>query len=140
MPTYKAITPLVAFDGFTESGDFKHAPRLRLKVLDGLEYKEECFVTYMDEPLSSFALRSSGIKLSLNAYHGLLTAVTFFETDRELTEDELSLLKSDYDAQMSDGIGENFLSEIQAREDVAFRLEVYWLYDSNMASQLRIAT
>ena len=51
MRTYEAITPLVAFDGFTKSGDFNHVPVEHLRMLDGLEYNEEDFVAYMEEPL-----------------------------------------------------------------------------------------
>ncbi|MEX1228721.1 MAG: hypothetical protein WEB58_00690 [Planctomycetaceae bacterium] len=137
MPTYEALTPLVAFEGFTKSGDFQHVPVDRLKTLDGLAYTEECFVTHMDEPVSSYVVKSNGIRLSLNADNGQLTAVTHFETPRELTEEEISQLKRNYDGQMSDGIGENFLSEIQARADVPFRLEVFWLYDTSKGSQVR---
>ncbi len=138
MPTYIAITPIVAFDGFTESGGFKNVPPEHLKMLDGLEYTEENFVEYMEEPLSSLVVSCNGIRLSLDADNGVLTAVSQFESNRELNEDEIAQLRRYYDGQMSDGIGENLLSEIQNRPDVGFRLEVFWLYDSNMGSQLRI--
>jgi hypothetical protein len=41
---------------------------------------------------------------------------------------------------MSDGIGENLLSEIKNRPDIQFRLEVYWLYENDMESKLRLVT
>jgi len=68
---------------------------------------------------------------------GQLVAITHFETPKELSETELAQLKDDYDAQMSDGIGENFLTELQTRPDVQFRLEVFWLYDSAIRSQIQ---
>lgn len=138
MPTYIATTPLVAFDGFTDSGGFRHVPKESLRVLNGLEYTAEDFVEHMDESLASLVFHSSGIRLSLD--DGLLTAVSNFECRRELSEQEIAQLKEYYDGQMSDGIGENLLSEIQNRADVGFRLEVFWLYDNTMGSQLRIVT
>ena len=140
MPTYKAVTPLVAFDGFTNSGDFRLVAPEQLKMLDGLEYNDEDFVEYMEQPLASIVQQSSGIKLYLNDGNGQLTAVTYFEAARELDEQEIVQLKNYYDGQMSDGIGENLLSELQNRADVGFRLDVFGLYDSNMGSQLRKVT
>jgi hypothetical protein len=140
MPTYKAVTPLVAFDGFTESGGFRLVPLDHLRMLDGLEYTEEDFVEHVEEPLSGLLVSCSGIKLSQDEGNGVLTAVSHFESTRELNEHEVAQLKSYYDGQMSDGIGENLLSEIQDRADVGFRLEVFWLYDDNMGSELRKVT
>lgn len=140
MPTYKAVTPLVAFAGFTKEGDFQLVPSDRLKMLAGIEYNEESFLEYMDQPLASVLTKATGIKLSLNEGNDVLTAVTFFESAKELNEQELDQLKSDYYGQMCDGIGENLLSELQNREDVGFRLEVYGLYKSDMGPQLQMAT
>ena len=136
MSTYKAVTPLVAFDGFTNSGQFRFVAPERLKVLDGMEYNDEDFVQYIEKPLAAFVDRSSGIKLHLNDETGHLCAVTYFETTKELDEQEVAQLKSDYDGQMSDGIGENLLNELQDRADVDFRLEVFGLFDAQMGSQL----
>ena len=122
MRTYEAITPLVAFDGFTKSGDFYHVPVEHLRMLDGLEYNEEDFVAYMEEPLTSFVLKSSGIKLFLDEDNGRLNAATHFETSRELNEQEIAQLECYCYAQMCDGIGENLLGRIQSRQDVGFRL------------------
>ncbi len=140
MPVYKGSTPLIAYDGFTESGDFKHVPIEQLKVLDGLQYDEEDFVASMEEPLSLLVTKSSGIRLSLGEGNGLLTAVTQFETARELNEQELAQLKAEYDGQMSDGIGENLLSELKNRSDVPFKLDVYGLYEDTMGSGLKMVT
>src|SRR5687767_5897312 len=141
MPTYKAVTPLVAFDGFTDSGrDFRFVAQGKLKMLDGLEYDDEDFVEYMEKPLASFVDRSSGIKLHLNDETGHLSAVTYFETTKELDEQEVAQLKSYYDGQMSDGIGENLLGELQDRADVDFRLAVFGLYDAKMGSQVEKVT
>lgn len=140
MPTYEAVTPLIAFDGFTNSGDFRRVAVEHLRMLDGLEYNEEDFVEYLEEPLASVVLKSSGIKLSLNGDNGQLTAITFFETAKELNEHELAQISAYYFGQMADGIGENLLSEIQSRDDVGFRLEVFGLYDESMKSQLRRVT
>lgn len=140
MPTYKAFTPLVAFDGFTDSGGFKLVPSEQLRMLDGLEYNDGDFVEYMEQPLAAVVQHSSGIKLHLNEGNGSLAAVTFFETTRELDEQEIAQLKDYYDGQMADGIGENFLGELQNRADVGFRLEVYWLYDASMRPELRKVT
>jgi hypothetical protein len=138
MPTYEAVTPLVAYVGFTSSGDFNFASRDELEVLDGVEYVGEDFVEYMDQPLASVVQQASGIRLSLqNEDNRQLIAITRFETSKELDETEISQLKDYYDGQMSDGIGENFLSELQNRTDVQFRLEVFWLFDAAMRSQLR---
>lgn len=140
MPTYKAITPLVAFDGFTKSGDFNHVPVEHLRLLDGLKYDDEEFVAYMEEPLTSLVVKSSGIKLFLDEGDCRLKAATYFETARELTEQEIAQLKDYYYGQMCDGIGENFLCRIKSREDVGYRLEVFGLYDSTIGPQLRIDT
>jgi|SRR5581483_2283034 len=141
MPTYKAVTPFVAFDGFTNDGrEFKFVTPERLKVLDGLEYNHEDFVEFMEESLASLFSRSSGIKLHLNDETGHLSAVTLFETTKELDEQEVVQLKTYYDGQMSDGIGENLLGELQDRADVDFRLAVFWLYDEKMGSQLQRVT
>ena len=140
MPIYEALTPLVAFNGFTEAGGFRHVSLEGLRVLDGLDYTAEDFVTYMEEPLASLMIKSNGIKLSLDEANCLLTAVSRFESKRELNEQELVLLKHYYDAQMSDGIGENLLSEIKNGPDIQFRLEVYWLYENDMESKLRLVT
>lgn len=137
MPTYKAVTPLVAFVGFTPSGDFVYALAKQLKVLDGLEYRDEDFVEYMDQPLASVVQHASGIRLAQNDDNTPLVAITHFEASKELDEEELKQLKDYYDGQMSDGIGENFLSELQRRDDVEFRLEVFGLYDAAMSSQLQ---
>jgi len=137
MPKYKAVTPLVAFDGFTNSGDFVFVAPEQLRMLDGLVYKDEDFVEYMEQPLAAVVQHSSGITLRLNEGTGQLSAITFFETVRELDEHQLAQLKDYYDGQMSDGIGENLLTDLQSRADVEFRLEVFWLYDSNMGSQLQ---
>ena len=140
MPIYEAMTHLVAFDGFTKAGGFRHAPLESLRLLDGLDYTAEDFVHEMEEPLASFIINSNGIKLSLDEANCQLTAVSHFESTRELNEQEIALLKHDYDAQMSDGIGENFFSEIQSRPDVQFRLELYWLYETDRGSKLRLVT
>lgn len=137
MPTYKAITPLVAFDGFTNSGDFRYVASEQLKLLDGLEYNDEDFVEYMVQPMASVVQESSGIKLQLNEANGQLSAVTFFKTAKELDKQEIAQLKDYYDGQMSDGIGENLLSELQHRADIEFQLEVFGLYDAKMGSQLQ---
>jgi hypothetical protein len=136
MPTYKAVTPLVAFDGFTNSGNFRFVAPKQLMMLNGLEYNDEDFIEYMEQPLSSVVQQSSGITLQLNEGTGALSAVTYFETAQELDEQHITQLKSYYDGQMSDGIGENLLGELQRRADVEFRLAVYWLYDENMGSHL----
>ena len=141
MPTYKAVTPLVAFNGFTNNGgDFRFVAPGQLKILDGLAYKDEEFLEYMEQPLASVVLHSSGITLHLNEGNGQLSAVTFFETEKELDEQQIVELKKYYDGQMSDGIGENLLTELQSRADVEFRLEVFWLYDAKMGSQLQRVT
>src|SRR5262245_33367610 len=140
MPTYRAVTPLVAFDGFTDDGDFKFVKSEQLKMLDGLEYNDEHFVEHMDQPIASLVQHSTGITLHLNESDGQISAVTHFETARELDEQQIAQLKKDYDGQMSDGIGENLLSELKTRADVKFRLEVYWLYDETMGSQLHRVT
>jgi hypothetical protein len=137
MPTYEAVTPLVAFVGFTSSGDFDFASWEEVKVLDGVEYIDEDFVEHMDQPLASVVQQSSGIRLAQSKDNGQLAATTRFEASRELDETELRQLKDYYDAQMSDGIGENVLNELQGRADVQFRLEIFWLYDRAMSSQLR---
>lgn len=140
MPTYKAVTPIVAYAGFTKQGDFKLVPLDQLKMLDGMEYNEESFLEHMDQPLASLLKKASGIKLSLNEGNDVLTAVTYFESAKDLSEQELEQLKSYYYGQMCDGIGENLLSELKQREDVGFRLEVYGLYESDMGSQLQKVT
>jgi len=140
MPTYRAITPLVAFDGFTNDGDFKLVESGQLKMLDGLEYNDEDFVEHMDQPIASLVQHSTGIRLHLNESDGQISAVTHFETARELDEQQIAHLKKDYDGQMSDGIGENLLSELKSRADVKFRLEIFWLYDETKGSQLRRVT
>jgi hypothetical protein len=140
MPIYKGATPLAAFDGFTTSGEFNHVPLERLRFLEGLEYAKEDFVEYMEEPLASLVTSCSGITLCLDEGKGVLTAVSHFECRRELNEQELAQLKACYDGQMSDGIGENFLGEIQDRTDVGFRLEVFWLYETSMRSALTQVT
>ena len=137
MPTYEAITPLVAFVGFTSSGEFQFASPDELKVLDGVEYLDEDFVEYMDQALASIVQQATGIRLSHREENGQLVAITRFETSKELDEAEFTQLKAYYDGQMSDGIGENFLSELQNRADVHFRLEVFGLYETAMASRLR---
>ena len=125
MPTYEAVTPLVAFVGFTPSGDFNFASRGQLRVLDGAAYINEDFVDYMDQPLAAIMEKGRGIRLAQRENDGQLVAITHLETSMELSETELSQLKDYYDAQMSDGIGENFLTELQTRPDVQFRLEVF---------------
>ena len=137
VPTYRAITPFVAFDGFTERGDFNYVPPERLKVLDGLTYTAENIVEYMDAPLSSVVVGWSGIRLFIDEETGLLTAESHIESTRDLSETEIADLKADYDGHMSDGIGENFLSEIQSTRDLGFKLAVYWLYEESKGSQLR---
>ncbi len=140
MPTYKAVTPLVAFDGFTNSGGFRLVPSEQLRMLDGLEYNDGDFVEYLEPPPASVVQQASGITLHLGDGSGSLAAVTYFETTRELDEQEIAQLKDYYDGQMADGIGENLLGELQDRADVGFRLEVYWLYDETMRPQLRKVT
>lgn len=137
MPTYEAVTPLVAFVGFTPSGDFNFASLDQLKVLDGAAYIEEDFVDYMDQPLAAIVRKGRGIRLSQRESDGQLVAITNFEASKELAETELTQLKDYYDAQMSDGIGENFLTELQTRPDVQFRWEVFWLYDAAIRSQIQ---
>lgn len=137
MTTYEAVTPLVAFVGFTSSGGFNFASSEQLKVLDGIEYVDEDFVEYMDQPLASVIKQARGIRLSQRGENGQLVASTYFEASKELDETELTQLKNYYDAQMSDGIGENFLTELQNRTDVQFRVEVFWLYDAAMQSHVR---
>lgn len=137
MSTYEAITPLVAFVGFTPSGDFNFATRNQLTVLDGAAYIDEDFVDYMDQPLAAIIKKGRGIRIAQRDSDGQLVAITHFETSKELSETEIAQLKDYYDAQMSDGIGENFLTELQTRPDVQFRLEVFWLYDSAIRSQIQ---
>src|SRR5262249_15723504 len=137
MPTYRAVTPLVAFDGFTNSGGFKFVESEHLKMLDGVEYNDEDFVEHMDQPLASLVQHSTGITFHLNESNGQVSAVTSFETAKELDEQQIPHLKNYYDGQMSDGIGENFLGELVERADVNFRLAVFWLYDATRGSQLQ---
>jgi hypothetical protein len=140
MPKYKAVTPLVAYDGFKNSGDFVFVAPEQLRKLDGLVYNDEDFVDYMEQPLASVVQHSSGITLHLSEGTGQLSAITFFETAKDLDQHQLAQLQDYYDAQMSDGIGENLLSDLQSRPDVEFRLEVFWLFDSQMGSQLQRVT
>ena len=138
MPTYKCITPFVAYVGFTPSGDFDFAPPEALRTLDGLAYIDEDFVEHMSQPLASLVQYASGVKLSYSEESNELVAITIFETLRELDESELDQLKKYYDAQMSDGIGENFIGQLLAREDVRFRIAAYWLYDETMQSKIQL--
>lgn len=138
MPTYRAVTPFAAYDGFTDRGEFNFVDASQLSVLDGLTYTEENIVEYMDEPLRALVAGWSGIRLAIDKLSESLTAVSIFECPHELSEAELGQLKDYYDAQMSDGIGENFLSEIAGRNDVHFELAVFWLYDRSQSSTLEL--
>ncbi len=85
----------------TASTDHKN-----LKELDGIDCQDD-FAEYFDDDFSFKNAIDSGY-MAFSYKDGELYTVTTYESDRELTSDELKELEEYTTGQWSDGIGEGF--------------------------------